>query len=204
MDILIVGGFLGSGKTSLIRLLVRGLVNGGRTCAIVENEIGEIGIDAALIQETGLEVTPLFGGCVCCQISGDLLTAINRIQDEIAPDWVIVEMTGLALMDRIQDVFGKYGRADIKIHTVSVVDLSRWRHLIGALSVVFEHQIAGADVILLNKTDVVAPTDETYALLREKASDAIILQLDATLKEPDALWAALMRCIEARKEEAKA
>ncbi len=203
MDILIVGGFLGSGKTSLISLLVRGLVNTGKTCAIVENEIGEVGIDDALIRETGLAVTPLFGGCVCCQISGDLLTAIHRIQDELAPDWVVVEMTGLALLDSIRDLFQQYGRHDIRVHTLSVVDMSRWQYLVGILSTVFNHQISGADVILINKTDVAEPNDETYSMIREQAPNAIISKLDEAIKQPDALWAELMRCIEARKSGEK-
>ncbi|MDR1204291.1 MAG: cobalamin biosynthesis protein P47K [Peptococcaceae bacterium] len=195
MDILIMGGFLGSGKTTIIKQLIRGLVNDGKTCAVIENEIGDVGIDDVLIGEAGLTVTPLFGGCVCCQITGDLMTAVHRIQDEISPDWVVVEMTGLALMDSIRDTFEEYGGPGFKIHTVSVVDMSRWIHLMGALAVVFDNQVEGADVVFLNKTDVAAPVPETYEIIGQKAPGAVISCLDAAKKEPGPLWAELLRCI---------
>lgn len=198
MDVLIIGGFLGSGKTTLIRPLIRGLVNAGGTCAIIENEIGEVGIDDEIIKEANLEVTPLFGGCVCCQITGDLLTAIQRIQDEINPDWVIVEMTGLALMDSIRDTFSKYGRDNIAVHTISVADLSRWEHLIGALSRVFDRQVEGADLIFLNKIDLAKPTEETYEKLHELAPEAKIFELPEEKKQPDALWAIVAENCKAR------
>ncbi len=195
MDILILGGFLGSGKTSIIRLLIRGLVNAGKTCAIIENEIGEVGIDDALIDEAGLSVTPLFGGCVCCQISGSLLAAIDQIKEEIAPDWVIIEMTGLAMMDSIKDLFDKYSQPDITTHTVSLVDMSRWKYLLTALSIVFDRQIAGADIVLLNKTDIMPPTDEVLQIIADKAPGALIRSLDDADKQPDQLWQLLMQCI---------
>lgn len=198
MDVLIIGGFLGSGKTTIIRSLIRGLVDAGSTCAIIENEIGEIGIDDEIIKEANLEVTPLFGGCVCCQISGDLLTAIQKIQDELNPDWVIVEMTGLALMDSIRDTFSKYGRDNITVHTISVADLSRWEHLVGALSRVFDRQVEGADLILLNKTDLAAPTEETYEKLRDLAPGANIIELTEENKQPDTLWALATENFESR------
>jgi G3E family GTPase len=195
MEILIMGGFLGSGKTTIIKQLIRGLVNDGKTCAVVENEIGDVGIDDILIGEAGMEVTPLFGGCVCCQITGDLMAAVRRIENEIAPDWVVVEMTGLALMDSIRDAFKEYGRPSLKIHTASVVDMSRWKHLMGALAIVFDGQVEGADVVFLNKTDIAPPTSETYEIIGRKAPGAVICRLDAAKKEPDELWAELLRCI---------
>lgn len=188
MDILIVGGFLGSGKTSLIMPLLKGMTAQGLTCAVVENEIGEVGIDDALIEETGLQVTPLFGGCVCCQISGNLISAIHKIQDDISPDWVVVEMTGLALMDGIRDVFVQYGRAGIVVHTVSVVDLSRWVHLRGALAIVFDRQVAGADLVLLNKTDVREADAGIVEEILTLAPGAKVLSLSADTKTEAKLW----------------
>ena len=191
MKIIIIGGFLGSGKTTIIKRMIRGLVDAGHTCAIIENEIGAEGIDDALLREAQVEITQLFGGCVCCQISGNLLAAVSRIHEQVAPDFIIVEMTGLALMDGIKDVFLQYGRPGVSVHTLCVVDMSRWKHLIRALAQVFDHQVAGADVLLLNKVDIAAPTDETFTVLREKAPEAKILVLDETLQAPEALWAQL-------------
>jgi len=194
MKIIIFGGFLGSGKTTVIGRLIKGLADAGRTCAIIENEIGEVGIDDALLREAKVEVTPLFGGCVCCQISGSLIEAVGRIQDQIAPDYIIVEMTGLALMDGIQELFEKYGRPGVEVRTVCVVDMSRWKYLVTALAHIFDHQVVGADVVLLNKVDVEAPTDRTFETLREKAPQAKVVVLDEALKDPGALWAKLAEC----------
>ena len=65
--------------------------------AIIENEIGEAGVDDKLLSDGGFQVRPLFGGCVCCQITGDLVTAVEEIRKDLDPDWLIVEMTGLAV-----------------------------------------------------------------------------------------------------------
>lgn len=203
MHILIMGGFLGSGKTSIIKLLIRGLVNAGQTCAIIENEIGEVGIDDAIISEAGLSITPLFGGCVCCQVSGNLFAAIERIHDEIAPDWVIIEMTGLAMMDNIRDLFIRYNKLNVDVHTVSLVDMSRWKHLLTALAIIFDRQIAGADILFLNKTDVQEPTEAVYATLREKAPEAVILNLTPEIKEPDMLWQKFNSCLSQHKAKQK-
>lgn len=192
MNILIIGGFLGSGKTTIIKSLISGLIEAQQTCAIIENEIGEVGIDDSLLEEANIEITSLFGGCVCCQISGNLVTASQKIQDEINPDWIIVEMTGLALIESIRKVFVDYGRPDVTVHTVSVVDMQRWEHLMGPLAVIFNGQVAGADIILLNKTDKAKPTAATYEVLHEKAPTAQVLALDEATKEPNVLWELLV------------
>jgi G3E family GTPase len=194
MKIIIFGGFLGSGKTTVIRRLIKGLVAAGRTCAIIENEIGQEGIDDALLREAKVEITPLFGGCVCCQISGSLIEAVARIQEQVSPDYIIVEMTGLAMIDGIRDLFEKYGRPDVEIRTVCVVDMARWKYLVTALAHIFDHQVAGSDVVLLNKVDVAAPTDRTFETLREKAPLARIVVLDEAMSDPGALWAKLAEC----------
>lgn len=196
MNILILGGFLGSGKTTILRSLIQGLTQTGETCAIIENEIGEVGIDDALIGEANLEVKTLFGGCVCCTISGSLVSAIHQIKQEIAPNWVLIEMTGVAMLDSIREVFAAYDSSGLCVYTVSVVDVSRWDMLVGPLEMVFTRQVAGADVVLLNKIDVRVPTREMCESIRALCPDGAIVEVSDHSSDPRAFWNKLTRCFE--------
>lgn len=188
MEIILFGGFLGSGKTTVINRLLRGMVADGLTAAVVENEIGQVGIDDALVSPGGIQVTPLFGGCVCCQISGDLLSAVHQIQDQVNPDWLVVEMTGLALMDGIRGVFARYGRAGLCLHTVSVVDMARWSRLIRAMEPMVTRQLQGADLVLVNKTDVTPATPEALDRIASLTGGRPCLSVSATALEDKAFW----------------
>jgi G3E family GTPase len=153
MRILLVGGFLGSGKTSTILQVARQLTAAGETVAIIENEIGEAGIDDQLLADSGLTVKPLFGGCVCCQITGDLLQAIGEIETALAPGWLIVEMTGMAVPRTTASLVRKYcpGRA---CKVITLVDGGRWFELREALEPLVIAQLEGSDLIIVNKTDI--------------------------------------------------
>ncbi len=160
MEIILFGGFLGSGKTTLIQLVLHAIVDEGKKAAVIENEIGEVGIDQTLLSGSGVSVTPLFGGCVCCQITGSLIDAIHRIHVEIDPDYLIVEMTGLARMSEIKKVFVRYGEAGVPFRTVAVVDCVRFLKLCEVAGDLMEDQIAGTDAVLLNKVDRAPATPE--------------------------------------------
>lgn len=154
MKIMIFAGFLGSGKTSTILQVIKEIVARNETAAIIENEIGEKGIDDKLLEEGSLTVKPLFGGCVCCQITGDLLAAIKEIAQEVNPGWLIIEMTGLASPINVADSIREsdYGRTFCK--TITVIDAERWGVLIRAVEPLIISQIKGSDVIIVNKTDI--------------------------------------------------
>ena len=166
METIIFGGFLGSGKTTLIQSIARAMVDEGNKVAIVENEIGEVGIDQKLVGGKGVSVTPLFGGCVCCQISGDLMEAIHDIHSEIQPDYLIVEMTGLARTTDMKQVFLRYGDRDVPLRAVAVVDCVRFLKLCEISPELMESQLAGADAVLMNKVD----RTEVTPALREKVA----------------------------------
>ncbi len=182
MKVLIIGGFLGSGKTTVIGKILTGMAANNTSAALIENEIGEVGIDDVFFGGNGISVTPLFGGCVCCQISGSLLDAAGKIQDEINPDWLIVEMTGLALMNNIRDVFLKYGRGGVSVHMISVLDISRWEILNKTVPQLIRHQLEGANVILMNKTDVSAITKEITASIKSINPQAESLAVSAIIE----------------------
>lgn len=203
MNILLCGGFLGAGKTTLINKLLRGMTARGLTVAVVENEAGQEGIDTALVEAGGIRVTPLFGGCVCCQISGELLTAVQRIEDELAPDWVVVEMSGLALMDGIRDTFRRYGRPSLVLHTLAVADMARWPKLLRAMEPVIRRQLAGAGVVAVNKVDLAPPGAGELAQVAELAPGAVLVPLSAAGAEPVQVWDQIHTAL-LRGEEAQA
>ncbi|MBQ4370486.1 MAG: cobalamin biosynthesis protein P47K [Oscillospiraceae bacterium] len=173
MNILIIGGFLGSGKTTLLRGILKSMTASGQTVAVIENEIGEVGIDDQLISEGSVQVTPLFGGCVCCQISGNLLNAVLQIKKEVAPDWLVIEATGLAFLTGIRSLFERYGDPELVTYGVCVIDISRWARLLRASPALMESQIEGSDIVVVNKVDVKSPEDNELEEIRSFAPENV-------------------------------
>ncbi len=188
MKILIFGGFLGSGKTTIIKHVVRSIAGRGQSVAVIENEIGDVGIDQDIIGETGVTVTPIFGGCVCCELTGNLFQGIKKIKADISPDWLIVECTGLAMMTEIIDAFHKYGDPDVPAITISVVDNSRFEVLMRAMRSIIEAQLDGVDAVMVNKTDITPLTSEREALISELSGQADILPIAAAQTAPEEMW----------------
>lgn len=195
MEILLFGGFLGSGKTTVINRLLHDLTSQGKRAAIIENEIGAVGIDDVLVSQSGLQVTPLFGGCVCCQIAGDLLSAVHTIEDQVRPDVLVVEMTGLAFLDGIRDTFARYGRDTLSLHTIAVVDMARWSKLMRAMEPMVRRQLAGADLVLVNKTDVVPADPEALVQMSQIAGGAPCRTICGQCAEAGAVWRLMMEVL---------
>lgn len=166
MHILLFGGFLGSGKTSIIlqaaRYLTAGLsaqqLDGGKpSLVIVENEVGETGIDDKILKAEGLNVRELIAGCICCTLNAELTVCLNKIQEELSPEWVIIETTGMAFPHTIAETITKYGKGISSLKTIVVADAERWNDLSAIMPGLKEEQIAKANVILLNKIDCLEP-----------------------------------------------
>ena len=148
---------MGSGKTTLLLSLARYLVDSSRSgsvykVVILENEVGREGIDDKLLRGNGFNVENLFNGCACCTLAGELVSAAYEIEKEYAPDWLIVETTGLAYPGLIQDNLSAGIGMESRVCTV--VDVSRWKRLMNAMRELFVGQTERADVILMNKTDL--------------------------------------------------
>ncbi|WP_371371742.1 GTP-binding protein [Sporomusa aerivorans] len=155
MQILLFGGFLGSGKTTIM-LQVAKYITAIRqeTVAIIENEIGANGIDDKLFLNSGLKVKRLFGGCVCCQISSDLIRGVNEIHETVNPAWVMIEMTGLAYPAKTVKALEKYCSVFSGLKTITIVDRGRWSELTTLLKPLVLGQVEGSDLIILNKVDL--------------------------------------------------
>ena len=185
MNILILGGFLGSGKTSVLLELAKYLVKKDTATkpvkvAIIENEIGETGVDGIAIKSAGLVVKDIFAGCVCCTVSSDLIVGIHDIQKTLSPDWIIIETTGLAKPDSVAENIKAYVKHERILITI-IVDAFRWNELSDILYPLTTAQVKAAQAILLNKIDLVT-TEELKLIsadLKKINPNAEIIELSA-------------------------
>ncbi len=195
MRILLLSGFLGSGKTSallqLASYLVRTSDKGGTSVMIIENEIGEVGVDDKVLKARGLQVKELFAGCACCTGGADLLADIRSIRDSVGPDWIIIEATGVAYPLQIKESVEACFRIPVKI--LALADAKRWKRLHAYMAQLIEGQVENADCILLNKVDLVeeAEADAIAEELRAYNPTAAIHKVVANKPLDDALWAFL-------------
>ncbi len=154
MNVVLVGGFLGSGKTTFLRHLASFLLaRQGNKVAVLENEVGEASIDDELLAREGFRVRGIFGGCICCQLTGDLVLAVNQIQEEFCPDWLLVETTGLAKPAAVAETLKRYGQGITSIRVVVLVDAGRWEVLAAVAPDLVLAQVGAADLLVVNKTD---------------------------------------------------
>jgi cobalamin biosynthesis protein CobW len=154
---LVVSGFLGAGKTTLVKHLIADAQQQGLKLAIVSNEFGELGIDRALLQEEGGPgYVELEGGCVCCQLSGELLNTLQNLWETIHPDRVVVETSGVALpfetlMTFWREPLTEWVGESLAVVVVNAEQVAEGRDLEGT----FEQQVSSADLLVLNKLDLV-------------------------------------------------
>ena len=154
MKLIIISGFLGSGKTTFLMGLVKRLLSDdGLDLVILENEVGEISIDGAYLETQGLQVKELFAGCVCCQLAGDLVVTLRDIAAAFDPDCVFLEASGLARVESILDTLNKYyGELEAAL-VISLADLDRPELYMEEPMPFVINQLKHADIVVLNKTD---------------------------------------------------
>lgn len=161
MKLLVIAGFLGSGKTTLLLAVARRLASSGQRIAIIENEVGKVGIDDRVLEAEGLTVRELYSGCICCSLRGDLVTSLRQLETEQAPDVVILEPSGVAAPGAILEAFKGYpGRLDGLLLLV-LADLPRMERLIGHGMMFFEAGIREAHLVALTKADAAAESLKT-------------------------------------------
>jgi len=157
MRIIIIAGFLGSGKTTLLLSMARQLSTATQQLAIIENEIGEIGIDGQYLNHEGLQVQELLGGCICCTLSMGLIETLEKLNHLYQPALTIVEATGAAYPEAIVDTVRKCRFAVESVHVITLVDAARFDMLMKMMTPLLSAQIRDADTVILNKIDQVAP-----------------------------------------------
>jgi len=155
MKLLVIGGFLGSGKTTLLLRIARQLVARSLKIAVIENEIGTIGLDNKYLALEGIPVQELFGGCVCCTLTGSLVAMLKRIEGSLAPDWVLVEPSGVATPgDLVASL--RFGAPTLETITViNLLDAPRFEALATILQPMLEDYVMSADIVVINKIDEV-------------------------------------------------
>ena len=210
----IFSGFLGAGKTTLIKKLIQEAYQGEKL-VLIENEFGEIGIDGAFMQDAGIQVNEMNSGCICCSLVGDFGRALKKVLAEYAPDRILIEPSGVG---KLSDVIGAVERIDshdIALNSfTTVVDAKKAKVYMKNFGEFFNNQVESASAIILSRTQDVteAKLAEVLALLREHNPNAVIIttpwselsgkMILAAMERKDTLEAALKELTEmARKEE---
>lgn len=180
MKLVQIAGWLGSGKTTLIIALGKGLSEKGVRVAILVNEIGAIPVDGKVVQEYGLTVKDIGGGCICCQVAGNMLKTLRLLSEGLNPDIVIIEPTGVAVPNSIRNAILS-GARQMQISmgpTIVLFDTTREDKLLNydSLKRLVTTQLKDADIIALSKVDMVS--DEVL----KRAGEAVhLINPDARL-----------------------
>lgn len=145
----IISGFLGAGKTTLIKKLISEDAFFGDELAIVENEFGKVGIDGMLLSNGEIEIRELSAGCICCSLSADLLLGVQALIDKVRPDRIIIEPTGISKLSQVTEVLSALPDVEIESKIV-VVDAERFQLYSKNFGEFFSDQIAEASLVLLS------------------------------------------------------
>lgn len=197
MKILLLGGFLGSGKTSVLLPLAKYLAEhstyAGTRVAIVENEIGDVSIDGITLRNAGLSVTELFSGCICCTLGTELLNGLFEMERTQDPEWVIIEATGVACPGSVKESILESIRSVTEVRTAVLCDAERLQLLLKAIINIAPQQIRDADVLLLNKIDLVdeQTLQEAEATIRGLNAEAPVFRICAKEGIDEAVFAAI-------------
>lgn len=173
----IISGFLGAGKTTLIKKLLSEALKGQKV-VLIENEFGEIGIDGGFLKEAGIEIREMNSGCICCSLVGDFGTALQEVIEKYEPERILIEPSGVG---KLSDVIGAVQRLemdDIVLNSyTTVVDAKKCKLFMKNFGEFFDNQVESAGAIVMSRTDL-ADEDkikECWDLLREHNEKATII-----------------------------
>ena len=174
----IISGFLGAGKTTLIKKLIEQAFKGEKL-VLIENEFGEIGIDGGFLKDAGVQITEMNSGCICCSLVGDFGTALKQVITDYTPDRIIIEPSGVGkLSDVIKAVKDVSGDLDVELDSyTTVADVSKVKIYMKNFGEFFNNQIESANTIILSRTQTTTQDkiEKAVAMIREKNDHATII-----------------------------
>ena len=173
----IYSGFLGAGKTTLIKKMIQEAYH-GQKLVLIENEFGEIGIDGGFLQEAGINITEMNSGCICCSLVGDFGRALKKVIAEYAPDRVLIEPSGVGKLSDVIGAVRKVTTDDVTLGSfVTVADATKCKMYMKNFGEFYNNQIETANTIILSRTQNVSEQklDECVKLIRDHNPNAVLV-----------------------------
>ena len=175
----IISGFLGAGKTTLIKKLLQDAFK-GQQIVLIENEFGEIGIDGGFLKDAGIEIREMNSGCICCSLVGDFGTALKEVVEKYHPDRIVIEPSGVGKLSDVIHAVERLHDQDVVLNSaVTVVDVLKCKMYLKNFGEFFKNQVEAAGTIILSRTDLPKATDEkvetAISMIRELNPDATII-----------------------------
>ena len=208
----VFSGFLGAGKTTLIKKLIAEAY-AGEKLVLIENEFGEIGVDGGFMKDAGIEVTEMNSGCICCSLTGDFRAALHEVCERYAPDRILIEPSGVGKLSDIVNAVEQASDGELAINALcTVVDAGKCKMYMRNFGEFFNNQVESAGCIILSRTAGIKEEKlaECVALLRGKNPGAVVIttpwdelsgaQILDAMEKRDTLTAAL-ESIEREHEE---
>ena len=173
----IYSGFLGAGKTTLIKKMIKEAY-AGQQLVLIENEFGEIGIDGGFLQDAGINITEMNSGCICCSLVGDFGKALQQVIDQYNPDRILIEPSGVGKLSDVIGAVNKVTNENVTLgYTVAVVDAGKVKVYMKNFGEFYNNQVETASTIILSRTDSIpqAKLDTAVSMLREHNAAATIV-----------------------------
>ena len=190
----IISGFLGAGKTTLIKHLLAH-VYAGENVVLIENEFGEIGIDGGFLKEAGIEIREMNSGCICCSLVGDFATSLKEVVTRYNPDRILIEPSGVGkLSDVIKAVENVKDELELEIcYKVAVIDVTKCKMYLKNFGEFYKNQIESASTVIFSRTDIAKAekVEEALELVKSLNSDAAVITTPVTELEDATLISAL-------------
>ena len=191
----IFSGFLGAGKTTLIKKLIADSYKGEKL-VLIENEFGEIGIDGGFLKDSGIEITEMNSGCICCSLVGDFGEALKKVLAQFAPDRIVIEPSGVGKLSDVIGAVKNIGSDEITLNSfTTVVDAGKCKMYMKNFGEFFNDQVEHAGTVIMSHADVVSPEKLKTAveLVREKNPTAVIVTTPISLLDGKTLLEAIER-----------
>ena len=191
----IFSGFLGAGKTTLIKKLVKEAYRGEKI-VLIENEFGEIGIDGGFLKDSGIQINEMNSGCICCSLVGDFGKALRQVIDEFSPERILIEPSGVGKLSDIIEAVQNLHIDEVRLNGfTTVVDAGKAKLYMKNFGEFFNNQIEHASSIILSHTEKIKAEklEETVRLIKEHNPHAVIITTEWDELEGDKILAAMER-----------